>query len=164
SASQDYSVVLWNLERRDAIFLVGGDPIVKGHVAFASEKSVLAIGEIEAYEDCHNSVFVIDLDSGKEVFRNGLRNSKEVAGLAISADGTTLVVALAHQQHSPKNSELTCSDLLKGKMLWKKAIKEMDITGLEYLPKEEKLVAEIFVEEHPDYQSGACLLDAQSGK
>src|SRR5688572_7068703 len=35
SASEDYSVILWNLELRDAIFLVGGPPVVKGRVTFA---------------------------------------------------------------------------------------------------------------------------------
>ena len=80
--------------RKDAIFLVGGDPIVKGHVAFATEKGRLAIGETEAYEDLGNSVFVIDLDTGKSVFRQSLRNAKEVAGLLISADGSIVIVAV----------------------------------------------------------------------
>src|SRR5262249_36734517 len=52
SASEDFSVILWNLDRRDAVFLAGGHPIVKGEIAFATEKHWLAIGEKEAYEDC----------------------------------------------------------------------------------------------------------------
>jgi WD40 repeat protein len=165
SASEDYSVFLWNLEQRDAIFLVGvgGEPIVKGHVAFASEKSWLAVGEKEAYDDLCNSAFVLDLDSGHEVFRQKLERWKEIAGLAISGDGATLVVAVANHQHNPQGVELYCWDVLRGKSVWKTSTTEIDITELHWLPGEERLAAAIMVDEGPQYCSGACLLDAKSG-
>ena len=74
-------------------------------------KTWVAIGEKEAYEECVNSAFVIGLDSGKEVFRQKLRNRREVAALALSADGNTLVVAVLNHQGSPQGTALFCWDL-----------------------------------------------------
>lgn len=174
SASEDYSVILWNLEQEDAIFLVGGDPIVKGLLAFASEKRWLAIGEKEAYEDFVNSVFVIDLDSGSEVFRERVKNGKEVVGLAISADGTTLIASVAGRQHSSPY-ELIRWDISgtpwwrrtlfkQGRVVWKHSSRKMAIGNLRWLHGEEHLAAEIMDEEQDEGCSGVCLLDARSGK
>jgi len=164
TASEDYSVVLWNLEKQDAIFLVGGDPIVKGHVAFASSKALLAIGEIEAFEDCANSFFVIDLEKGREVFRRGLRNGKEVAGLAVSSDGKKVIVNVTNHQHSPPGVELHCHDIPTGKRLWSRQIDEKSLSRLQFLPDEKHLIASVITEDGGTYYSGACLLDATTGK
>lgn len=172
SASEDYSVILWNLEKRDAIFLAGGPPVVKGHVAFASDRGRIAIGETEAYEGRANSAFVIDLDAGKEIFRLKLRRSKEVAGLALSADGSTLIVALANHQQRPQGVEVISYDvtparrffglLSSTKKHWTYKTKEMNIYQLLWVPGKQLLVAEIgFLLE--DSFSGACLFDADSG-
>ena len=69
SASEDYSVVLWNLEQRDTISLAGGPPVVKGHVAFAGTVPRIAIGEVMCYEEEECCVYVIDLNTGMEIFR-----------------------------------------------------------------------------------------------
>jgi WD40 repeat protein len=185
SASEDFSVVLWNLEEQDAIFLTGGDPIVKGFVAFATNKPWLAIGETEAYEGLRNSVIVVDLDSGANVFRQDLLNSKEVAGLAISPDGDALFVATANYQHSPKGVELFRWDLsvsqrenwiagkfqrllglqkeFGGKCVWRKSQDAFDVTELHYVPGQRRLAAAIMIDQG-DYSSGVGLLDAQSGE
>ena len=184
SASEDFSVILWNLEERDAIFLTGGEPIVKGDVAFAAEKRRIAIGEKEAYEDHVNSAFVLDLDSGREVFRQKLTNRQEVASLAFSVSGDTLVVAVHNYQGSPSGTELFCWDLSdtarkrgflarllswilgrapQGKCLWSRTIAGQNLDCLRWLPGEQRLVAAT-VEDGGDYSSGACLLDARSGE
>jgi WD40 repeat protein len=167
SASEDYSVVLWNLDQKDAIFLVGGDPIVKGNVAFAAHKSWLAIGESEAYEDCHNSVFVIDLDKGEEVFRHKLPKNKGVSALAITENGENLVAAVVEEQWrlGPEGGELFCWNIMDAKKVWESDLKNTIVMGLEWLPGEELLVAAILFQDLPlgDF-SGACTIHARSGK
>jgi len=184
SASEDYSVVLWNLDKRDAIFVAGGDPIVKGNVAFANARNRLAIGEGEAYEDFVNSAFVIDLDTGIEVFRHKLKDVKEVAAVAISDDGETLYVAVANHQLSPQGAELYCWDLadhragnwlsallgklfsgdraVGGRRVWKKTHAEFNVIDLHLLPGTQRLAAAI-MEQGDEYRAGVCLLDAQTG-
>jgi len=164
SASEDYSVVLWNFDQQDALFLVGGDPIVKGCVTFTREGNWLAVGETEAYEDFHNSAFVIDLDSGQEVFRQRLKKWKEVAGLAISPGGGRLFVAVANLQHNPTGIQLYCWKLPHGRSVWTRSIRNVDITELHLLPGEDRLAAAIMEAKHPEYLSGVCLLEARSGK
>jgi WD40 repeat protein len=164
SASEDYSVILWNLERRDAIFLVGEHPIVKGHVSFCKGRRWLAVGEIEAYEDFQNAAYIIDLDTGDEVFRHDLREKKEIGGLAMPPGGAKLVATINNHQGSPQGTELVCWNVLDGKVEWSRSMSDRNLRQLFFLPNEERIVASAWVDGFAaGYATGAYLLDARSG-
>lgn len=64
SASNDYTVVLWDVPREDHVLACGGDdePIVKGAVAFGD--GVLYVGESEPFEDLASRLLRVDLTTG----------------------------------------------------------------------------------------------------
>jgi hypothetical protein len=189
SASHDFTVLLWNPDHRDAIFVAGIEPIVKGEVAFAAKRRRLAIGEIEAFEGHVNSAFVLDLESGREIFRQKLHGGREVGGLALSANGETLIVAVHRHQGSPKGTELSCWDLSApvsnrgflnwlgrllakllghstpagGRCVWTRKHPQHNFSDLHWLPGEERLVAATMEDDGDDYRSGVCLLEAHTG-
>jgi len=47
SASFDYSVFLWNLNKEDVIYLIGDDYKTKGYSRFTRTRSLLTIGEYD---------------------------------------------------------------------------------------------------------------------
>jgi WD40 repeat protein len=161
SASEDYSVFLWNLEKRDVIFLVGEDgPIVKGHVAFAASAPRLAVGEIEAHETV-NSVLVIDLDKGKEVFREKLKPDDGVCALAISGDGTKLIYGTAVWDLRG-DAVLHRRDLVHLREDWRKIFQETYFCQLLFRAAEQQLVASVMLLGY-DGGSAVYLIDAASG-
>lgn len=117
SASEDYSVILWNLEQRDVIFLVGGPRIVKGSVAFASDRGLIAIGETEAFDNRLSSALVIDLDRGEEVFRQKLKRGESISALAISPTGNRLITAV-RDFYDGNDTDVSCWTLKDGKREW----------------------------------------------
>jgi WD40 repeat protein len=163
SASEDYSVFLWDLEQPDAIFLAGGDPVVKGHIAFAAQASLLAIGETEAYEDLTSATFVIDLDTGEEVFRHQLKRGDATSSLAISSTGGKLFFTVQDFHHG-NDTDAFCWDLATGKREWKRSFREVTFSDLVLLAGEERLAAAVMNHEERDTLSGAYLLDTKSGR
>jgi len=93
SAGRDHTVILWNLEARDAVAVCRDDRIVKGHVAFAEAGPLLAVGEIEAPGSRHCSAYVLDLGTGEETFRLALPPRHTVNAMGLSRDGTRLALA-----------------------------------------------------------------------
>ena len=158
SASEDFSVFLWNLELRDTIFLVGvdGDPIVKGHVAFTPKASLIAIGETEAYEDFTSSIFVIDLDTGNEVFRHRLKKEDSISSMAINSTGSILFFAVHNYHRSEGDSDLFCWDISRGKKKWKKSFRSTTLTALHFFHDEKSSVAAVMTTEEQEILCQAC--------
>ncbi len=164
SASEDYSVVLWNLERRDNIFLVGGDPIVKQHVGFNNEGNLIAIGEGEAYEDFVSAVFVIDLDTAEEIFRHRLKRGYGVSAMAISPDGKRLIFSVQEYQ-ARGDTELSCWDIIRVRREWRYSFRDTTFAELHFLPGERSIAAAVWTDEETSVTlSGAFILDAMSGQ
>ena len=162
SASEDYSVILWNLERRDTIFLVGGPPIVKGHVAFAKDVPRIAVGETENFEDEVSSIYVIDMETGKEIFRRKFENNDCVTSMAFSADGTRLVFS-TDDFHYGGNSVLWCCDLTRGNTIWQQAFHDTTFLELYYLADESRLAAAVMLDKD-DFECGVYVLQVESGE
>jgi uncharacterized protein (TIGR02996 family) len=164
SASEDFSVFLWNLELRDAIFLVGGDPIVKGHVAFTPKATFIAIGETEAFEDFSSSIFVIDLNTGNEVFRHQLKKDDSISSMAINSAGSLLFFAV-QSFHYGGDSCLFCCDISQGKTKWTKIFRSTTLSELHFFHDEKSIAAAVMTtEETRDTLSGVFILNAESGE
>lgn len=162
SASEDYSVVLWNLEKQDAIYLVGGPPIVKGHVAFATAAPLIAIGETEHYEDEVSSIYVINLETGKEVFRHRLVGNDAISAMSFSPDGKRLTFAV-QDFHAVGDSIILHYDMPTSKELWRSTLKKTDVRDLHYAAKADAMLVSVYV----DTESEECqlgLLDMGSGE
>lgn len=91
SASFDYAVHLWDLDKEDVIFLRGEDFKTKGYCRFTREGSLLAVGEYDYYEAPH-SFYVYDLKAQKNVFEFALPDELGVTSVALSPDSTFLAV------------------------------------------------------------------------
>jgi WD40 repeat protein len=158
SASEDYSVILWNLELGDAIFLAGADDIVKSHVAFATYRPLAAIAEGKAYEDCA-SVFVIDLASGEEVFRRKLDADQAATAMAFNADGSRVTFAEREFLYGDC-STIQCWDVPSNSVLWRQEYRAGTIHDLEYLADNRGLAATVMeTSEDDDDFAGVYLLD-----
>jgi WD40 repeat protein len=104
SASFDYAVHLWDLEKEDVIFLRGQDDRTKGDSKFTRQGSLLAIGEYDYYSGPH-SFYIYDLKRQKNVFEFVLPDGLGVTALALSPASTYLAVS-AGDQNSTKPSRL----------------------------------------------------------
>jgi WD40 repeat protein len=163
SASEDYSVFLWNLEKRDVVFLVGDNgPIVKQYVAFASGSAKIAIGEGETYDE-NSSVFVIDLDTGKEIFRQRLKENDCVCGLALSADGTSLVYGTAPWGGGRGDAVLHRLNLTEQRENWNVVFENAHFNQILFCRGEQQLIATAMLEKD-DFESAVYVIDATSGE
>jgi len=93
-AGNDDSVVLWNLQEPDALVLCPPDGVAKHQVAFATERPWMAVGEEMAVSGKHSAAFVLDLETGEEVFRHTLPARHYVDAMALSPDGAHLLVVV----------------------------------------------------------------------
>ena len=135
---------------------------MKTCVAFAANKARIAVGEGEAYEDEISSVYVIDLDTGTEVFRQKLKKNDGICGLAISADGSKLVYGTAIWDGGG-NAALHRYDLDHNREDWQVTFAKTDLERLIFLPGEKQLLASAILDKG-DYESAVYLIDADSGK
>jgi WD40 repeat protein len=102
SASHDYSVILWELERREAIFLVGGPDadISRGRLAFADTRVVIGDGMTFAGEQAQ--LHAIDLATGDCATLFELDDDRGVAHLARVPDALIAVVVEMRSQTAPE--------------------------------------------------------------
>ncbi len=117
SASHDFSVLLWNLEAGDAVFLLGEDSVAKQGLAFATTRPWLAIGDGHAYRGRQAALRVLDLTTGQTVFQHTLPPGEHVQHLALSPDGTTLVAATLDADAYAR--EVVAWRLPEGEVLWR---------------------------------------------
>jgi WD40 repeat protein len=92
-AGNDTTVVLWNLLVPDALLLCPPDGVAKHKVAFATERPWLAVGEEMTEPGKLSAAYVIDLETGEEVFRHTLPERQYVTAMDFSPDGSHLLVA-----------------------------------------------------------------------
>jgi len=164
SASEDYSVVLWNLEQRDTISLAGGPPVVKGHVAFAGTVPRIAIGEVMCYEEEECCVYVIDLNTGMEIFRKLAGYDKCIGSMAFSSGGNHIVFSTEEIDGS-EDSILWCYDLVKSEAIWQRELRDTNVMDLVYHGGDGLIVASLSLGSIPaDYGCGLRVLDPRSGE
>ncbi len=86
SASNDYTCALWDVERRDHLFVCGGDdePIVKGRLAFGG--GALYVGETEAFSGLRPRVLRVPLATGRVEIVHTLAARQAVAAIAVGTD------------------------------------------------------------------------------
>jgi WD40 repeat protein len=86
SASNDYTVVMWDVDRGDHLFVTGAneEPIVKGRVAFA--RDALYIGETEAFVGLKAHLLRVSLEDGTICALRELDPGYAVKHLAVDPD------------------------------------------------------------------------------
>jgi WD40 repeat protein len=102
SASHDYSVILWELERHESIFLVGGPDagISRKCVAFVDTRVV--IGDGMTFDGEQAQLHAIDLATGERSTLFELDGDRGVAHLARAPDGLVVVVQEMRSSSAPE--------------------------------------------------------------
>ncbi|MGF1622347.1 MAG: WD40 repeat domain-containing protein [Rhodomicrobiaceae bacterium] len=107
SASHDYSVVLWDLERNDAIFLVGGPDagISRSAARFVGGRVVVADGMTFAGERAALTAFDLATGDVRRLFE--LDEDLGISKLAVSPEHELLIAAI-DEPRFPGCSEILC--------------------------------------------------------
>ncbi len=163
SASHDYSVILWNLEKRDCLVICGADDEqkIRGHVRFAGGGKLLVVGDIEYSVHEVSSVRVIDLTTGGDIYWQDLPEHHTVSALSIDEAGTRLFYSFNHY-YGAERETLRCIDLTSGALLWDMDLRADVISDLHLVEAENMLAANIMLAggEH----SGIYLINAEDGE
>jgi hypothetical protein len=162
SASFDYAVHLWNLEKEDVIFLVGEDDKTKGYSRFAREGSLLAIGEYAYYGGPH-SFYVYDLKAQKKVFEFALPDELGVTSMAFSPDSAFLAVT-AGDQNDAKPSRLFLLQLGTFEIVQEHIFEGVGLYDLAFVDGHHRLLAGVSGGPFGDFESGLIEIDASSGE
>ena len=100
SASHDYSVVLWNLDESDALFLVGGEDAGGSRNRVVFQGDSLFVGDGMTWADEQAALRRFDLREGTSEEVAVFQGDQGVANLALSPEGDTLVLAV-EEMRSP---------------------------------------------------------------
>ncbi len=122
SASHDYSVFIWNLEKEDVVFLFGEDNIIKSYVCFARNIPVLGISESKSFAE-NPSVYVYNIDKCEEIFRYTLEKKSVATDICLN-DNALLLAFIQYDADYAGNERLIIIDLAKKKILYKKKLPE----------------------------------------
>lgn len=116
SASHDYSVILWDVARSDAIFVVGGedDYRSRSHVRFTGPELVIADGE--TFGDARGGLTVVDLERGEVRVVHEVADGHGIGALDVA--GERIVIGDADPHGSSTTGALTCLDLA-GAVRWR---------------------------------------------
>jgi len=162
SASFDYTVHLWNLEKEDVIFLRGEDDKTKGYSRFTRDGSLLAIGEYDYYEAPH-SFYVYDLKSQKNVFEYALPDELGVTSMALSPDSTFLAVT-ACDQNQTKPSRLFLVQLGTFEIVQEHIFEDVVFYDLAFVDGHDRLIGGVSGGSFDEFESGLIEIDPHSGE
>ena len=162
SASFDYAVHLWDLDKEDVIFLRGEDGKTKGHCKFTRAGSLLAIGEYAYYEAPH-SFYVYDLKAQRNVFEFALPDDLGVSSLALSPDSAYLAVTACDQNQS-KPSRLYLVQLGTFEIVREHEFEDICFYDLEFVGNHHRLIGGVGGGPFDDFESGLIEIDPHSGK
>jgi len=162
SASFDYAVHLWDLDKEDVIFLRGEDFKTKGYSRFTREGSLLAIGEYDYYEAPH-SFYVYDLKAQKNVFEFALPDELGVTSVALSPDSTFLAVS-ACDQNQTKPSRLYLVQLGTFEIVQEHVFEDIGFYDLAFLGGHDRLIGGVSGGTFDEFESGLIEIDAHSGE
>ncbi len=167
SASEDYSVFLWNLEEKDVIFLTGqgidGQAIVKGHVEFSEDSLLIAIGETKSYEDVGSSIFILNLETGQEVFRHTLDEDDAISAMAFSPDGNDLTFA-SDKWDRTDETVIWRYDVAENTANWSLLLRKMAVRALYDLHSHKVIIASMQAEIHREYVCYLATIDPDNGR
>ena len=161
SASFDYAVHLWDLAKEDVIFLLGEDEKIRGYSRFTRDGSLLAMGEIEYYDEPH-SFYIYDLKTQKQVFKFELPERLGVTSMALSPDSTHLAVS-ACDQNQTKPSRLYIVQLGTYEIVQEHTFEDIGFYDLAFVEGHERLVAGV-EGVFGDFESGLVEISPQSGE
>ena len=161
SASFDYAVHLWDLEKEDVIFLRGEDYKTKGYSKFTREGSLLAIGEYDYYEAPH-SFYVYDLKAQRNVFELALPDEMGVTSIALSPDSTFLAVT-ACDQNQTKPSRLFLVQLGTFEIVQEHVFDEIGFYDLAFVGGHDRLIGGVSGGTFDEFESGLIEIDPHSG-
>lgn len=162
SASFDYAVHLWDLEKEDVIFLRGEDYKTKGYSKFTREGSLLAIGEYDYYEAPH-SFYVYDLKAQKNVFELALPDEMGVTSIALSPDSTFLAVT-ACDQNQTKPSRLFLVQLGTFEIVQEHVFDEIGFYDLAFVGGHDRLIGGVSGGSFDVFESGLIEIDPHTGE
>lgn len=161
SASFDYAVHLWDLEKEDVIFLRGEDAKTKGYSKFTREGSLLAIGEYDYYEAPH-SFYVYDLKAQRNVFEHALPDELGVTSMALSPDSTFLAVT-ACDQNETKPSRLFLVQLGTFEIVQEHVFEGVGFYDLAFVGGHDRLIGGVSGGTFDEFESGLIEIDVHSG-
>lgn len=161
SASFDYAVHLWNLEREDVIFLRGEDDKPKGSCRFTRKGSLLVVGEYDYYEDPH-SFYIYDLKTQRNVFEFVLPDELGVTAVAFSPDSMYLAVS-AGDKCQFKPTRLFLVQLGTFEIVQEHAFDGIGFFDLAFLGGHDRLIAGVCDGDFGEFESGLIEIDAHSG-
>jgi len=84
SASHDYSVILWDFERRDAVFVLGGPDARVSRRALAFAGTQLLVADGMTWRDVRATLTAIDLESGEAQILMRLDKDLGIGAMAVS--------------------------------------------------------------------------------
>jgi WD40 repeat protein len=107
SASHDYSVVLWDLDQDDAVFLAGGPDagVSRADVSFVGPRVIVADGMTFAGERAALTAFDMETGGSRVLFE--LDGDLGISRLAVLPQGEVLIAAISDQR-SGGTSEIRC--------------------------------------------------------
>lgn len=161
SASFDYAVHLWDLEKEDVIFLRGEDEKTKGYSRFTRDGSLLAIGEYDYYEAPH-SFYVYDLKAQKNVFEHALPDELGVTSMSVSPDSTFLAVT-ACDQNQTKPSRLFLVQLGTFEIVREHVFEDVGFYDLTFVDGH-RLIGGVSGGAFDEFESGLIEIDPHSGE
>jgi len=163
SASFDYAVHLWDLEKEDVIFLRGEDYKTKGHGKFTRTGSLLAIGEYDYYEGPH-SFYVYSLKSQKNVLEFALQDRLGVTAMALSPDSAYMAVT-ACDRNGANPSRLYLVQLGSFEIVQEHSFPGTGFYDLAFAGEgHHRLLGGVSGGEFGEYESGLVEIDPHTGK
>lgn len=160
SASYDYAVHLWDLEKEDVIFLRGEDNKTKGFCKFTREGSLLAIGEY-AYYDGPHSFYVYSLKAQKYVFEFALPDEMGATSLTLSPDSTFLAVT-ASDRNGLESARLYLVQLGTYEIVQEHVFTDTQFRGLVFVEGHNRLIGAV---NDPDCDGSRLVeIDPHSGE
>src|SRR5215831_12920081 len=111
SASHDYSVVLWALERDDAIFLVGGPDATISRTAARFVGTQVIVADGMTFEGERAALTRFDLATGNIQTLFELEGNLGISHLEVLPQDELLIVAIDDQRLGAPPSEFRCVTL-----------------------------------------------------
>ncbi len=153
SASQDYSVCLWNLSTEDVIFLLGEQGKVKLNSQFTRVGSLLAVGEFDYYSGPH-SLYIYDLIKSRMIFRHSPTNEQGIRAISVSAHSRFIAFA-AGDQNDTHPSRVGVFDTIGCRIVMNREFDEFSVYHVACVGDDAVLAA--------NYEAGIALLEIDSG-
>ena len=101
SASHDYSVVLWNLEQKDAVFVIGGEHAGISRSRVACHGNHLFVGDGMTWRDARAALHRFDLGSGEHRQLLELPEGAGIAELHLNPSGDGLHAVIFEDMRMP---------------------------------------------------------------